>query len=82
MTSNCLCIHVEHILYTSLIAYLIMIHWFTQAIEGYRETEKAQWREENMAVVQRLKVIAETVTEGREVRALDEVHVLDLAKDG
>ena len=56
-----------------------------QAIEGYRETEKTQWREENVAVVQRLKTVAETVTvtEGRmEVRALDEVHVLDLAKDG
>ena len=61
---------------------LLIVMGFMQAIEGYRETEKTQWREENMAVVQRLKVIAETATEGREVRALDEVHVLDLAKDG
>ena len=72
---NTYCIH--HSLRT-----WIIIHWFVQAIEGYRETEKAQWGEENIAVVQRLKVIAESVTEGREVRALDEVHVLDLAKDG
>ena len=56
--------------------------YLLQAIEGYRETEKTQWREENAAVVQRLKMVAETVMEGRTVRALDEVHVLDLAKDG
>ena len=53
-----------------------------QAIEGYRETEKTQWQAANMAVVEKLKDVVESAAEGEELRALDEVHVLDLAKDG
>jgi hypothetical protein len=49
-----------------------------QAIEGYRETEKPVWGEANTPVIHRLKQVAE----GEDVRALDEVHVLDLANDG
>ena len=54
----------------------------TQAIEGYRETEKALWGEANSAVIQRLKDVVETGMEGQVLRALDEIHVLDLAEDG
>jgi len=53
-----------------------------QAIEGYRETEKALWSAENMAVVQRLKRVASHAVENRQLSVLEEVHVLDLAKDG
>ena len=52
-----------------------------QAIEGYRETEKVGWGEATLPVVQRLKEAAEKAG-GEGVRALDEVHVLDLADDG
>ena len=52
-----------------------------QAIEGYRETEKPVWGEANPPVIHRLKQVAEDAG-GEDVRALDEVHVLDLAKDG
>ena len=54
----------------------------TQAIEGYRETEKVLWGEANSTVIQRLKDVVETVMEGQVLRALDEIHVLDLAEDG
>lgn len=55
-----------------------------QAIEGYRETEKTSWdAPTNIAIVRKLKDVAEaTVTEERSQTALDEVHILDLAKDG
>lgn len=53
-----------------------------QAIEGYRETEKAHWSAENMAVIQRLKRVASHVVENRQLSVLEEVHILDLAKDG
>lgn len=52
-----------------------------QAIEGYRETEKAVWEETTAPVVHRLKEAAEEAG-GEGVRALDEVHILDLANDG
>lgn len=54
-----------------------------QAIEGYRETEKRQWSEDNMTVIQKLKDAVESATDnGAIVNTLDEVHVLDLAHDG
>ncbi|CAI8000411.1 Alpha-ketoglutarate-dependent dioxygenase alkB homolog 7, mitochondrial, partial [Geodia barretti] len=55
-------------------------HW-DGAIEGYRETEKPVWGEANPPVIHRLKQVAEDAG-GEDVRALDEVHVLDLANDG
>ena len=56
-----------------------------QAIEGYRETEKTHWVDPtNIAIVRKLKDVAEAAAteEAEPQRALDEVHILDLAKDG
>ena len=54
-----------------------------QAIQGYKETEKRQWNEDNIAVMERLKSAVESATVDRPaVRTLHEVHVLDLAHDG
>ncbi len=63
--------------------------WFTryptpcpQAIEGYRETEKSQWWEENWAVIDRLRTVTTTSLRGRSLTPLPAVHVLELAADG
>ncbi|XP_072925428.1 alpha-ketoglutarate-dependent dioxygenase alkB homolog 7, mitochondrial isoform X2 [Hemitrygon akajei] len=52
-------------------------HW-DQAIHGYREIEKSQWTEQNIAVLQRLRDVA--FLPG--VPQLSMVHVLDLEKTG
>ena len=59
----------------------VWLLYYLQAIEGYRETEKAVWGETTAPVVHRLKKAAEEAG-GEGVRALDEVHILDLANDG
>ena len=52
--------------------------YLTQAIHGYRETERMRWREANRAVIQRVRDLA--FPPG--VSQLAYVHVLDLAKHG
>ncbi|XP_055951377.1 alpha-ketoglutarate-dependent dioxygenase alkB homolog 7, mitochondrial-like isoform X2 [Argiope bruennichi] len=49
-----------------------------QAIQGYKETEKADWNEENSKIIQRLQKLAFPA----ECKTLKLVHVLDLSKDG
>ncbi len=55
---------------------------FSQAITGYRETEKSNWNENNLPVIQRLKTIARTAVPGKVAVPLEQIHVLDLAEDG
>ncbi|KAK3782535.1 hypothetical protein RRG08_061765 [Elysia crispata] len=52
-------------------------HW-DNAIHGYRETEKREWNEQNMQIIERVKSLAFTSN----VAPLAYVHVLDIAKDG
>ncbi|GFN80155.1 alpha-ketoglutarate-dependent dioxygenase alkb homolog 7, mitochondrial-like protein [Plakobranchus ocellatus] len=52
-------------------------HW-DNAIHGYRETEKKEWNDENMKVLNRVKDLAFTPS----VAPLAYVHVLDIAKEG
>ncbi|RUS83087.1 hypothetical protein EGW08_009173 [Elysia chlorotica] len=52
-------------------------HW-DNAIHGYRETEKREWNEQNMMILERVKSLAFTSN----VAPLAYVHVLDIAKDG
>ncbi|XP_055951376.1 alpha-ketoglutarate-dependent dioxygenase alkB homolog 7, mitochondrial-like isoform X1 [Argiope bruennichi] len=52
-------------------------HW-DGAIQGYKETEKADWNEENSKIIQRLQKLAFPA----ECKTLKLVHVLDLSKDG
>ena len=49
---------------------------------GYRETEKVQWREENVGVVERLRGVASSAEKEVWHSTLEDIHVLDLAKDG
>lgn len=49
-----------------------------QAIHGYRETERKHWKQENKAIIQRMKDLAF----GPEDVILPFVHVLDLEKTG
>ena len=53
-----------------------------QAIRGYRETEKSHWSDVNRSIIDRLKRTATTAVEGKVLTPIEEVHVLDLAKDG
>ncbi|BFY99762.1 hypothetical protein BsWGS_02802 [Bradybaena similaris] len=52
-------------------------HW-DNAIQGYRETEKTSWNENNSKVINRVKKLAF----GIGVVPLPHVHVLDISKDG
>lgn len=52
-------------------------HW-DNAIHGYRETEKKEWNEKNMQILERVRGLAFT----SDVSPLAYVHVLDIAKDG
>lgn len=64
---------------------LLTIHYantYPQAIEGYRETEKSQWMENNTPVIQRLKEVAQTAVPNKTLTTLSEVHALDLSQDG
>ena len=72
---------ITYTMYAALPIHYVYNLWCVQAIEGYRETERERWREENVSVIQRLRETAE-LAGGERVAALDEVHVLDLAKDG
>lgn len=49
-----------------------------QAIQGYKETEKEQWNEENSKVIKRLCELAFPL----ETVPLKLIHVLDLSKTG
>lgn len=49
-----------------------------QAIQGYRETERSQWTEENSVVLSRVRGLAF----GADGETLPHVHVLDLAAAG
>ena len=54
-----------------------------QAIEGYRETEKTQWTDHNLALMDRLReATAAASTEGEGLETIHPMHVLDLAADG
>lgn len=50
----------------------------TQAIHGYRETERLKWNEKNKLLLQRVRELAFPPT----VAQLKHVHVLDLDKNG
>ncbi|CAL1293453.1 unnamed protein product [Larinioides sclopetarius] len=52
-------------------------HW-DGAIQGYKETEKADWNEENSKIIQRLQKLAFPT----DCKTLKLVHVLDLSKTG
>lgn len=49
-----------------------------QAIQGYKETEKEQWNEENNRVIKRLQELAFPL----ETVPLKHIHVLDLSETG
>ena len=53
-------------------------HW-DDAIHNYRETEHNRWREENIAIIERVKQTAFCMPN---VRHLKYVHILDIANDG
>ena len=53
-----------------------------QAIEGYRETEKSHWSDANQPIIDKLKTVTGEAVEGKSLKPLDEVHVLDLAREG
>ncbi|CAH0713381.1 unnamed protein product, partial [Brenthis ino] len=52
-------------------------HW-DNAIEGYRETERSKWNEQNTAVLSRIKKVAFA----KNSELLPHVHILDLAAAG
>lgn len=56
----------------------IFIDDFFKAIEGYRETERSKWNEQNAAVISRVKHTAFSET----TELLPHVHILDLAAAG
>lgn len=51
---------------------------YTQAIHGFRETEKSHWNDDNKAILHRVREEAFKSEESQ----MTLVHVLDLAKDG
>ncbi|XP_059045943.1 alpha-ketoglutarate-dependent dioxygenase alkB homolog 7, mitochondrial [Achroia grisella] len=57
-----------------------MCEWCTQAIQGFRETERSTWSEENALVMSRVRGAA--FSSARAGEALPHVHVLDLAAAG
>lgn len=60
----------------------ILIVNYIQAIEGYRETEKSRWSDASQPIIDRLKNAVTGAVDGKSLTPLEEVHVLDLAKEG
>ena len=59
-----------------------LTHIYTQAIQGYRETEKSQWLEINQSIMERLQKVTSSAIVGKSLVPLPAIHVLDLAEDG
>lgn len=51
---------------------------YTQAIHGYRESERSEWTPENQKVLSRIRQLAFDDPQ----QTLMHVHILDIAKDG
>ena len=60
----------------------IVLYPQLKAIEGYKETEKTQWMDVNLPLMDRLRRETAIAMEGEELEPLNEIHVLDLAADG
>ena len=57
---------------------MVSVDDLLQAIHGYRETEKSEWKSENQQVLSRIRQLAFDDPS----QTLVHVHVLDIAKDG
>lgn len=59
---------------------ILVVAFFSQAIHGFRETEKSHWNESNNKVISR--VCQQAFPSSTDANWLPHIHVLDLADNG